>query len=78
MPAHTDARWWTEYALQSDEIRFIAGRLRFDDGTEPAPFPSAIVIFRPPTRWAGPGDTTYTLRRLNRSAISYIERIPAP
>jgi len=27
------------------EIRFIRGRLKFNDGKNAAPFPSAIVIF---------------------------------
>lgn len=78
LPARTDARWWTEHALEADEIRFIAGRLRFDDGDEPAPFPSAVLVFRPPVRWAGPKGTVYTLRRLNRPVISYIERMREP
>jgi len=30
------------------EIRFIRGRLKFGDSKNSAPFPSAIVIFRPP------------------------------
>ena len=50
IPSRTDTRWWHDYCMQADEIRFIRGRLRFDDGKHPAPFPSAIVIFRP----AGP------------------------
>ena len=28
------------------EVRFIKGRLKFNDGKNPAPFPSAIVIFK--------------------------------
>jgi hypothetical protein len=30
------------------EIRLLRGRLTFEGGKYPAPFPSAIVIFRPP------------------------------
>lgn len=29
------------------EIRFIRGRLKFGDADTGAPFPSAIVVFRP-------------------------------
>ena len=32
--------------MKADEIRFIKGRLKFDDQANPAPFPSAIVIFK--------------------------------
>jgi hypothetical protein len=46
LPSRTDTRWWHEYILKADEIRFIKRRLRFDDQKNPAPFPSAIVIFR--------------------------------
>jgi phage N-6-adenine-methyltransferase len=45
--ARTDTRWWHEYAMQADEIRFVKGRLKFGDGAGSAPFPSAVVIFRP-------------------------------
>ena len=45
IPSRTDTRWWHDYILKADEIRFIRGRLRFDDQKNSAPFPSAIVIF---------------------------------
>jgi len=45
--SRTDTRWWHDYIMQATEIRFIKGRLYFDDGGGPAPFPSAIVVFRP-------------------------------
>jgi phage N-6-adenine-methyltransferase len=47
VPARTDARWWHRYAARG-EIRFLRGRIRFEGGRHSAPFPSAIVIFRPP------------------------------
>jgi hypothetical protein len=47
LPSRTDTRWWHEYIMKAAEIRFIKGRLRFDDQKNPAPFPSAIVIFKP-------------------------------
>lgn len=46
IPSRTDTQAWHECAMQADEIRFIRGRLYFDDGGGRAPFPSAIVIFR--------------------------------
>ena len=46
LPARTDTQWWHRYVSQG-EIRFLKGRLRFEGGAHCAPFPSAIVIFRP-------------------------------
>ena len=47
LPSRTDTRWWHDYIMKATEIRFIKGRLRFDDQENPAPFPSAIVVFKP-------------------------------
>lgn len=41
-----DTRWWHDYCMKATEIRYIKGRLKFDDQPNPAPFPSAIVIFK--------------------------------
>jgi site-specific DNA-methyltransferase (adenine-specific) len=46
IPSRTDTIWWHEYCMQATEIRFIKGRLKFDEHKNSAPFPSAIVIFR--------------------------------
>lgn len=46
IPSRTDTAWWHDYCMHASEIRFIRGRLKFDDQKNPAPFPSAIVIFR--------------------------------
>jgi phage N-6-adenine-methyltransferase len=48
IPARTDTRAWHEHVMHASEIRFIQGRLTFAGATNTAPFPSAIVIFRPP------------------------------
>jgi phage N-6-adenine-methyltransferase len=46
LPARTDTQWFHEYCLKG-EIRFLRGRLNFDDTRRArAPFPSMIVIFR--------------------------------
>ena len=42
LPARTDTEWFHAY-LQHAELRFIKGRLHFDD-RGPAPFPSLIAI----------------------------------
>ena len=46
VPARTDTDWWHRYA-QRGEVRFLRGRLKFGDARNSAPFPSAVVIFRP-------------------------------
>jgi phage N-6-adenine-methyltransferase len=46
LPARTDSRWWHQWVMKADEIRFVKGRLRFQDAKGEAPFPSAIVVFR--------------------------------
>jgi phage N-6-adenine-methyltransferase len=49
VPARTDTAWWHRYAMRASEIRLVRGRLKFGDGRNSAPFPSAVVIFRPGT-----------------------------
>ncbi len=44
IPSRTDTRWWHDYIMLADEIRFIKGRLHFDE-RGPAPFPSCVVVF---------------------------------
>lgn len=44
--SRTDTKWWHELMKHATEIRFIKGRLKFDDHKNSAPFPSAIVILK--------------------------------
>lgn len=46
LPARTDTGWWHDYCMKG-EVRFVRGRLKFGGASENAPFPSAVVIFRP-------------------------------
>lgn len=46
VPARTDTNWWHRWG-QRGEVRFLRGRLRFVGAKNPAPFPSAVIIFRP-------------------------------
>jgi hypothetical protein len=46
VPSRTDTSWWHEYCVKG-EIEFIRGRLKFGGSKSPAPFPSAVVIFKP-------------------------------
>ena len=46
VPASTDSQWWQQYALRG-EIRYLPRRLKFSGSRHNAPFPCALVIFRP-------------------------------
>jgi len=49
IPARTDTAYWHDYVMRASEIRFLRGRVKFtrsDGHSGPAPFPSAIVVFR--------------------------------
>ena len=49
IPARTDTSYFHDYIYGKAEIRFLRGRLRFEDengtASNPAPFPSMIVVF---------------------------------
>lgn len=45
LPSRTCTRWFHRLYERTDvEIRFLKGRLKYGDGTSPAPFPSMIVV----------------------------------
>ena len=46
IPARTDTKAFHNFIYPNAELRFIKGRLCFNDCNKPAPFPSMIVIFR--------------------------------
>jgi len=45
IPSRTDTRYWHDYVMKAKEIRLIKGRIKFGDGYNSAPFPSAVVVF---------------------------------
>lgn len=47
VPARVDTKWWHEFAAKASDIRYPIGRVKFAGATASAPFPVAIVIFRP-------------------------------
>lgn len=47
IPARTDTRYFHEFIYKKHEVRFIRGRLRYNDGRGQSPFPSMIVVMRP-------------------------------
>jgi phage N-6-adenine-methyltransferase len=53
VPARTDTAWWHDYAAKGD-VTFIRGRLKFGDGKNSAPFPSALVVLKPQNNHSTP------------------------
>lgn len=45
VPARTDTAWFWNYIHGKAEIRFVRGRLHFNDSKQGAPFPSMVVIY---------------------------------
>jgi phage N-6-adenine-methyltransferase len=56
VPSRTDTRWWHEHVWDAErhttrpgvEVRFLKGRLKFGNSQNSAPFPSVVIVFRPP------------------------------
>lgn len=46
LPARVDTKWWHDYCAKG-EVFFLRGRLKFGGATNSAPFPNAVVVFRP-------------------------------
>jgi len=65
IPARTDTKYWHDYIMRAaSAIYFVKGRLKFDNGSvgsNPAPFPSVVVVFGG-MRWS-PSPYTGTLHR---------------
>lgn len=60
----TDTRYWHDIVMKADEIRFIRGRVTFKGATSNAPFPSAIVVFRPNSKSTNPKVSTFEYREI--------------
>ena len=50
IPARTDTRYWHDYVMKSSAIYFVKGRLKFGNGENSAPFPSAVIVFKKETQ----------------------------
>lgn len=47
VPVRTDTNWWHSYVEGKAKVKFIKGRLKFGNAQNSAPFPSALVIYKP-------------------------------
>ncbi|MDE7089158.1 MAG: phage N-6-adenine-methyltransferase [Prevotella sp.] len=45
--ARNDTAYFHEYIYGKHEIRFVRGRLHFNESKQSAPFPSMVVVMRP-------------------------------
>ena len=45
IPARTDTKYWHEFVMKANDLLFVKGRLKFGNGENSAPFPSAVVVF---------------------------------
>jgi site-specific DNA-methyltransferase (adenine-specific) len=45
IPARTDTSYFHDYIYHKAELRFIRGRLHFNEAPQGAPFPSMVVVF---------------------------------
>ena len=46
IPARTDTSYFHDYIYKKHEVRFIRGRLHFNESKGAAPFPSMVVVMR--------------------------------
>ena len=47
IPSRTDTKYWHDYIFgKADDIRFLKGRLKFGGSKNPAPFPSAVIVYK--------------------------------
>lgn len=46
IPARTDTSYFHDYIYGRHEVRFLRGRLHFNESKAGAPFPSMVVIFK--------------------------------
>lgn len=47
VPSRTDTAWWHDHVLGHAEIRYVRGRVRFVGAPHNAPFPCAVLVYRP-------------------------------
>lgn len=67
VPARVDTKWWRTLT-DGASVCFIQGRLKFGNGVNSAPFPSAVVYLGPnPNRFAAAFGNIGTIYQLNPS-----------
>ena len=66
VPSRTDTRWFHNWVYGKAELRFVKGRLHFNDSKDSAPFPSLVAVYR------GPGKATNEMGSWYRELLNKI------
>ena len=45
LPARTDTKWWWDWVQGKAQLFFVKGRIRFNEGSAGAPFPSVLALY---------------------------------
>lgn len=45
LPARTDTKWWWDWVQGKAYLFFVKGRIRFNEGSVGAPFPSVLALY---------------------------------
>lgn len=45
LPARTDTKWWWDWVQGKAQLFFVKGRIRFNEGSTGAPFPSVLALY---------------------------------
>ena len=69
LPARPDTAYWHDHVAGRAAVYFLRGRLRFGDGGQSAPFPSALAVWG-----AGPGDARGPRRGVARGLAGGVIR----
>ena len=45
LPARTDTKWWWDWVQGKAQLFIVKGRIRFNEGSAGAPFPSVLALY---------------------------------
>ena len=64
IPARTDTLWFREafeHVQNVSDVQFLSGRITFEGASNPAPFPSCVIVLRRPEIWASNDGARYVM-----------------
>jgi phage N-6-adenine-methyltransferase len=75
LPVRTDTRWFRNLVEHKAEVRFVPGRVKFEHATgkkNAAPFPSMVVIYRPPNWLSATAPSAETIRKTENTESPHL------